>query len=394
MAQAVAFAAIAAAIVLAYLVGRHERRVEAVEPTVKSARLTPTTSESEHVTVRALQDATDRLEIGVLIFNAMGDVLFRNRRVDELAGTHVGLVVDEHVAKVVATTRSSGPAERIIEIHGPPKQVLAITATPMPDGGVVATMRDVSERVRIDTMRTDFVANISHELRTPVGAIAVLAETLEDVDDRETVRSLSRRLVDEAHRAVDTIDDLMELSVIESRQVDADEVSVGQLVEAALARGRAVAAGRDLKITAIGLDHPLFVLADRRQVVSALGNLVENAVKYSQDGGHVQLRVRRGERWLELMVADQGVGIPDRDLDRVFERFYRVDKARGRSTGGSGLGLSIVRHVAHNHGGEISVSSQEGEGSTFVLRLPAHLIIDVETDEVAQTGGATDEEKS
>lgn len=145
-----------------------------------------------------------------------------------------------------------------------------------------------------------------------------------------------------------------------------------------------MAAGRDLDITAIGTDRPLSVMADRTQLVAALGNLVENAVKYSHDGGLVQIRVRRDERWLELMVADQGDGIPARDLDRIFERFYRVDKARGRSTGGSGLGLSIARHVAQNHGGDISVSSQEGEGSTFVLRLPARLIVAGEPAEPAE----------
>ena len=126
---------------------------------------------------------------------------------------------------------------------------------------------------------------------------------------------------------------------------------------------------------------PIRLRGDRRQLASALGNLVENAVKYSHDGGTVQIRARSDDRWVELMVADQGVGIPARDLDRVFERFYRVDKARARQTGGTGLGLAIVRHVAGNHGGEVMVESQEGEGSTFVLRLPARLIIHHEPGE-------------
>ncbi len=128
--------------------------------------------------------------------------------------------------------------------------------------------------------------------------------------------------------------------------------------------------------------------ADRPQLASAIGNIVENAVKYSNDGGSVQVRTRVGERWIEVMVADQGVGIPRRDLDRVFERFYRVDKARARQTGGTGLGLAIVRHVMTNHGGDVSVSSEEGEGSTFVLRFPVRLVVEAPDSSVSDIAGS------
>ena len=385
MALAIAIAAIVTAGAVGYLVGRRvptsgPAPVTADSDNGGSARVRPASSEGERVSVAELRDAIDRIEVGVLICNSLGDVMFRNRRAGELAGTHVGLVVDDQVSKIVASTLTSGSSEQIVELHGPPKRALEITSSPMTGGGVVVELRDVSERVRIDAMRTDFVANISHELRTPIGAIAVLAEALEDVDDIDTVNTLAGRLVAEAHRAVGTVDDLMELSLIEVDQVEAAPIDLGRLVDEAIGRGRSLANGRELEITTIGIDRPLSVVADRTQLLSALGNLVENAVKYSYDGGLIQICVRRDARWLELIVADQGVGIPARDLDRVFERFYRVDKARGRSTGGSGLGLSIVRHVAHNHGGDISVSSQEGEGSTFVLRLPARLIVDDHDD--------------
>ncbi|MCB0922903.1 MAG: GHKL domain-containing protein, partial [Actinobacteria bacterium] len=142
----------------------------------------------------------------------------------------------------------------------------------------------------------------------------------------------------------------------------------------AVARGRNVE-GKAVEVTAFDLAEPIRVRGDRRQLVSALGNLVENAVKYSNDDGKVQVRVRVGDQWVELMVADQGIGIPPRDIERVFERFYRVDRARSRNTGGTGLGLSIVRHVATNHGGDVQVSSRLGEGSTFVLRLPAASVV-------------------
>ena len=133
--------------------------------------------------------------------------------------------------------------------------------------------------------------------------------------------------------------------------------------------------GRGVEVMAIEPPEPIRVLADGRQLTSAIGNLVENAVKYSKDGGVVQVRSRLAGPWVEIMVADQGIGIPERDLDRIFERFYRVDKARSRDTGGTGLGLAIVQHVASNHGGDVQVSSEEGEGSTFVFRLPASLLV-------------------
>ena len=172
-----------------------------------------------------------------------------------------------------------------------------------------------------------------------------------------------------------TIDDLLRLSNFESAGRGDEVVDIASVVQAAIARGRIADEGRGVEVMAIEPPTPIRVLGDRSQLTSAVGNLVENAVKYSNDGGVVQVRSRVGESMVEIMVADQGIGIPARDIDRIFERFYRVDKARSRVTGGTGLGLSIVRHVAANHGGEVLVSSEEGEGSTFVLRLPVSLLV-------------------
>jgi two-component system, OmpR family, sensor histidine kinase SenX3 len=238
-------------------------------------------------------------------------------------------------------------------------------------------------------MRTDFVTNISHELKTPVGAIAVLAEALMDETETDVVHRLADLLVEESHRAVRTIDDLLKLSQIESVRPGDTPVSLTSVVQSAIARGRVVDGGRGVEISTFDAPDDLWIRGDERQLLSAVGNLVENAVKYSQPGDVVQVRTRVDDTAVEVMVADQGIGIPSRDLDRVFERFYRVDKARSRETGGTGLGLSIVRHVATNHGGEVLVSSQEGEGSTFVLRLPASLVLrrpgDLPTDPFAST---------
>jgi two-component system sensor histidine kinase SenX3 len=234
----------------------------------------------------------------------------------------------------------------------------------------MATIDDLSERARLDQVRTDFVSNISHELKTPVGALALLAETLADSDDSEVNRRLANRMVDEAHRAAGTIDDLLELSRIElGGRGEQVEVHVASVLQEAVARHRLTAEGAGVALRCADTNG-LVVRGDRLQLVSAVSNLVDNAVKYSNPGGSVQLAAEEHDDVVEITVVDQGVGIPARDIDRVFERFYRVDRARSRETGGTGLGLAIVRHVATNHGGDVTVRSREGEGSTFILRIP------------------------
>jgi two-component system sensor histidine kinase SenX3 len=335
-----------------------------------------------------LQSAVDRLQMGVVMCDASLKTTYRNGAADALTGTHAGVIVDSHLQQLFIETRSGERAGRIVELQGPPKTTFSIDAMPIPRGGAVATIDDISERVRIDSMRTDFVANISHELKTPVGAIAVLAEMLADETDQTVINTLSTRVVEESHRAARTIDDLLKLSRIElSHRLD-DEVDLTAVVGEAVARGRMAANGHQVQVETVDTADRLWIRADRAQLISAIGNLVENAVKYSDDGSLVQVRIRRNERWVEVMVVDQGVGIPAADLDRVFERFYRVDKARARQTGGTGLGLAIVRHVANNHGGAVSVQSQEGEGSTFTFRLPARLLgPGPEADELADQIG-------
>jgi two-component system, OmpR family, sensor histidine kinase SenX3 len=333
-----------------------------------------------------LTEAVDHLEIGVVIASASGGVIYRNAAAQSSRGTHVGLVLDDHLAAILARTRDGERVRRVIELHGPPRSWVEVAADPMPDGGAVATIRDVSERMRTEAMRTDFVTNISHELKTPVGAVAVLAEALIDETEPDVVHRLADHLVEESHRAVRTIDDLLKLSQIESTRPGDTAVDLISVVRNAVSRGRAVDAGRGVQITVLDMPDEFWIRGDELQLMSAVGNLVENAVKYSHPGDVVQVRTRVDDVAVEVMVADQGVGIPSRDLDRIFERFYRVDKARSRETGGTGLGLSIVRHVATNHGGEVLVSSQEGEGSTFVLRLPASLILRDHDSDVDSTG--------
>jgi len=259
-----------------------------------------------------------------------------------------------------------------LELFGPPARVLAIHAQPVDGGGAIATIADVTERARLDAIRTDFVSNISHELKTPVGAISLLAETLVDAEDAEVVARLSGRIVKESDRLAHTIDDLLELSSIElGGDAVRELVSAGVVLEEAADRVRPLAERRRINLTVIESSIRITALGDRRQLVSALGNLVENAVKYSEPDNGVEVSASTDGLMVTFRVTDHGIGIPPHHLDRIFERFYRVDRARSRDTGGTGLGLAIVRHVATNHGGQVFVTSQEGEGSTFVLRIPA-----------------------
>lgn len=321
-----------------------------------------------------LETALEQLDLAVVVRDGDDRTVFRNRAATTLSDTHVGVLLDSAVDEIVSAADSGERVERRVGLHGPPRASLLLTAQRTERGMTVVIVEDVGERERIDAMRTDFVANISHELKTPVGAIAVLADALLGETESAVVDRVAGRIVEESERAVTTIDDLLELARIETAEPVREIVDIHDVVHAAIARGRTVDESKGVGITAFDAQEPIWIRCDPRQMASAVGNLVENAVKYSDPDGVVQVRTRRDDRWVEIMVADQGVGIPSRDVARVFERFYRVDRARSRSTGGTGLGLSIVRHVVTGHGGDVQVSSTEGEGSTFVLRLPASLV--------------------
>ena len=317
--------------------------------------------------------AVEVLDIGVVVASAAGEIVYRNRVASGMTGAlHADVLVEEAVDVHLRGALDGQTRRQIIELFGPPSRVVSVSATPLEGGGAVATIEDVTERARLDAVRTDFVANISHELKTPVGALAVLAEAMADADEPEVMARLANKMVDEAFRAGRTIDDLLELSRIElGGDAVRDVVPVSLVMAEAVDRARSLAERRGIELLVSDATERLKLLGDRRQLVSAVGNLVENAVKYSEAGGRVEISAHTDGIWIDLRVRDFGFGIPARDLDRIFERFYRVDRARSRETGGTGLGLAIVRHVANNHGGEVRVKSVEGEGSTFDLRIPA-----------------------
>lgn len=332
------------------------------------------------LTADQLVHALDVVPQGIVLADASGSVVFRNRAASGFfVARHSEALVESAITELIEAAVAGHATTRTLDLYGPPRRALQLRALPLEDEhgpdaprGAFLVVDDVSERQRLDAVRRDFVANISHELKTPVGALGVLAETLAGEDDPDVVSRLAERMQQEAFRVARTIDDLLQLSQIEAGELPSrDPVPVHLVLAEAVDRTRAAA---EMQGVTLHVDEPsprLTVVGDRRQLVSALANLCDNAVKYSDRDGAVRLSARTDGTWVEIDVADEGIGIPGADLERVFERFYRVDRARSRDTGGTGLGLAIVRHVVQNHEGSVTVRSREGEGSTFTLRLPA-----------------------
>ena len=254
---------------------------------------------------------------------------------------------------------------------GPPRTVTARVA-PLSSRYVLALVEDRTRERRVEAVRRDFVANVSHELKTPVGALTLLAEAVQDAaDDPEAIRRFAGRMQHEGTRLGRLVAELIELSRLQGAEPlpSPAVVDVDRIVAEAVDRTRLAAESAGIAVVSGGQSR-LRVRGNEGQLVTALVNLVDNAIAYSPAGTRVAVGTRRRDGYVEISVSDQGIGVAERDLERVFERFYRSDPARSRATGGTGLGLAIVKHIATNHGGGVSVWSVEGSGSTFTLRLP------------------------
>jgi two-component system sensor histidine kinase SenX3 len=237
---------------------------------------------------------------------------------------------------------------------------------------VLVLAEDRTESHRLEEVRRDFIANISHELKTPIGAIALLAEALEPAsDDPEQVRRFAKRLSAEAARLTRITKEIIELSRLQAADAlqSAERVGVDHLIASALDQNHVQAETHRMTLVKGGT-RGVEVFGDEALLILALHNIVANAIQYSPAGSRIGIGVQVQDGTVEIAVTDQGIGIPPEDLDRVFERFFRVDQARSRNTGGTGLGLSIVKHVIENHGGDVRVWSRVGSGSTFTIRLP------------------------
>ena len=343
--------------------------------TDRSAGATPpdvaTEPSDDPVEPRLWERVIDSLPLGAIVIRPDGTELLRNGVARSIAGArHADVLIDEVVERMIATALAGRRCDEQIQLAGPPQRILDARALPLDGGGVLVTVEETTERWRLDQVRTDFVANVSHELKTPVGAISVLAETLEGETEDELVLRLVKRMIGESARMTRTIDDLLELSRIEmGGDAVMGPVDMNDVVAESIERVQPIASHDGVHIVVERAADAL-VTGDYFQLVSAVGNLVDNAVKYGRAGERVEVRVDASPSAVSVEVTDHGIGIPAGSLERIFERFYRVDRARSRDTGGTGLGLSIVRHVATNHGGEVNVRSHEGEGSTFVLRIP------------------------
>ena len=315
--------------------------------------------------------AFDLLPIGVVISRGPNGELLRNRIATEMTGVrHVDILVDEAVVALVKETIEIGEQNKSMQVAGPPDRFFQLHSQRLNDDGVVVTIEDTTERVRIDTVRTDFVANLSHELKTPIGGIAALGDTMVDETDPAVMKQLADRIVRESFRMAGIVNDLLDLSRIEfGRSTEWERIEMTGVIKEVVALSQDNARRHKVELVTSG-NFAAEVFGDRSQLISAFSNIVENAIKYSDEDQLVNIIGNVGADDMSIAVVDQGLGIAPKDHERIFERFYRVDRARSRSTGGTGLGLSIVRHVVDNHGGKIEVKSNEGEGATFTVVLP------------------------
>lgn len=277
--------------------------------------------------------------------------------------------LDRLVAQATASRES---VAREVTLWTPAAKPARARAVPLADGSTVLLLSDLSESYRLDRVRRDFVANVSHELKTPVAALRALAETAGTAltsDDLSNAIRFVDQLGVEAARLATLVTDLLDLSRVEAgAELVTSKVELGLLLSDVAERARPVAEERDIELVVRNTD--LVVEADASQLGMAVKNLVDNAIRYSERG-KVEISAFPNGRWVTISVSDDGIGIPSEEIPRIFERFYRVDKARSRATGGTGLGLAIVRHVTENHGGRVEVSSELGAGSIFTLVLPA-----------------------
>jgi len=297
--------------------------------------------------------------------------------------TNLNLIKDERIqnkelSNLVRAVRRSGISQdATMELPRGPigagTHDLLVRVASIGDAGLIAILIfDDSEMRRLDSIRRDFVANISHELKTPIGALSILSEAvLEASNDPEAIAKFASRMQSEAKRLSGLVQEIIDLSRLQDDDPlkNGKPVDLAEVITEAIDQSRLNAENRKIALVFESVDG-VKVNGDRAQIMMAIHNLIENAINYSPNGTRVAITLKVLNAIAEVAVSDQGIGIPEKDLERIFERFYRVDPARSRLTGGTGLGLSIVKHIAINHGGDVSLWSVEGAGSTFTVRFP------------------------
>lgn len=330
--------------------------------------------------------ALDLLPIGVVIVDRTENRRLRNHVASAMTGVrYVDILIDQAVDEMIDQIQQTKSAERTLEAVAGTTRFFKIRGQSLSGQRAIVTIEDTTQKSRIDAIQTDFVANLSHELKTPIGAVAALADSLNGETQTEVVWRLAERIVNESHRMSRIVDDLLDLSRIEFGGSDEwDDVDLAKVLVEVVSTNQHAAKRQGLGLSLTG-SAELQVRGDRGQLISVFSNLVDNAIKYSESGGIVSVAGSVNGEEILVSVTDYGIGIADRDQKRIFERFYRVDKARSRATGGTGLGLSIVRHIVLEHGGTIDLRSEEGVGSTFTVRLPK-VVTKPRNSELNETG--------
>ena len=320
----------------------------------------------------------DQLD-GASLVIAPGEIaIFTNLEAEQLGILRDGRIQSEELlASIRVVRRTNAKQTGTIEIARGPigegKREITVNVIPLTENELVLVLlRDESEAQRVHDVRRDFVANISHELKTPIGALSLLSEAvLGAKDDAEAVSRFAERMQVEAKRLTDLVQEIIQLSRVQDSDPlkEAQLISASDIIKEALDQCRTTADSRQITLTFQDSEDAM-ILGDRDQLTMAIHNLIENAINYSPAETKVAVSTSIENEIITIAVADQGIGIPEAEVERIFERFYRVDPARSRETGGTGLGLSIVKHIITKHGGEISVWSSENVGSTFSIRLP------------------------
>jgi len=337
-------------------------------------------AEERHDLPMLLLNTLNQLD-GASLIVAPGEIaIFANPEAEKLGILRDGRIQSEELlASIRVVRRTNVKQTGTIEIARGPigegKREITVNVIPLSEGELVLVMlRDESEAQRVHEVRRDFVANISHELKTPIGALSLLSEAvMEAKDDSESVTKFASRMQIEAKRLTDLVQEIIQLSRVQDSDPlhEAEVLLTSDLIKEALDQCRTTADARKISLF-FQESKDAYIQGDHDQMTMAVNNLIENAVNYSPQGTKVSVSTSVEDGIISIAVSDQGIGIPEAEVERIFERFYRVDPARSRETGGTGLGLSIVKHIVTKHGGEISVWSSENVGSTFTIRLPIH----------------------
>ncbi len=345
-----------------------------------SKRSTETSPVSQAGLPSGVFDALHSLSIECMVLPAIGNNSYFTDGVVNYGLIRDGRIQSEELLALIRVVRRTGKrAEKIIAVSRGPlsnetHDFLCVVTPLDSDGTVLVLLNDETESTRVDAMRRDFITNVSHELKTPISAIGLLADSVvASKDQPEMVEKWGSRMQSESKRLQNLVQEIIDLSRLQDTDPmdGAIEVDIIDAIHQAVNQAAVIADAKHIWVSEGALVDGV-VMGKREHIVMAIHNLIENAINYSAEGTKVTVSSTNVDGIIEVTVVDQGIGIADSEMERIFERFYRVDPARSRESGGTGLGLSIVKHVAANHGGEIKVWSSVGVGSTFALRLPEY----------------------